>query len=154
MRIVHSCVTHGQGRYNEHYEPMGDSWTDAKCVPGMWVTGDPWAITVNPILNINDVNHRDVHYNSRGARGFLSCISLVVLPIIGWVWFLVDCFLYNSNLNPRKHTCCGKKWPKICFSPKYSWIGLLRGLARKREQLLIYRFNQSTPYVCRFQVSA
>ena len=29
--------------------------------------------------------------------------------IIGWVRFLVVCFLYNANPNPRKLICCGKK---------------------------------------------
>ena len=30
----------------------------------------------------------------------------------GWVRFLVFCFLYKINLNPRKNICCGKKWPQ------------------------------------------
>ena len=30
----------------------------------------------------------------------------------GWVRFLVVCFLYKINPNPRKCIYCGKKWPK------------------------------------------
>ena len=33
----------------------------------------------------------------------------------GWVRFLVVCFLYKINPNPRKNICCGKKWPKRHF---------------------------------------
>ena len=32
-----------------------------------------------------------------------------------WVRFLVVCFLYKTNPNPRKTSCCGKKWPKCQF---------------------------------------
>ena len=33
----------------------------------------------------------------------------------GWFGFLVACFLYKTNPNPRKNICCGKKWPKRHF---------------------------------------
>ena len=44
----------------------------------------------------------------------------------GWVGFLVVCFLYKINLNPRKIICCGKKWPIATFSFYFSlgWVGL------------------------------
>ena len=28
---------------------------------------------------------------------------------LGWVGFLVVCFLYKTNLSPRKISCCGEK---------------------------------------------
>ena len=49
----------------------------------------------------------------------------------GWVRFLVFCFLYKINLNPRKNICCGKKWPK-CPKPCFSWVGLALGWGVRR----------------------
>ena len=34
------------------------------------------------------------------------------VPLV-FVRFLVVCFLYITNANPRKVICCGKKWPKM-----------------------------------------
>ena len=39
----------------------------------------------------------------------------------GWGRFLVVCFLYKINPNPRKITCCGeKRGPYATFNPIFS----------------------------------
>ena len=44
-----------------------------------------------------------------------NAINRVFGGDIGWVGFLVVCFLYKTNANPRKIIRCGKKWPKCHF---------------------------------------
>ena len=34
---------------------------------------------------------------------------------LGWLGFLVVCFLYTINPNPRRIICCGKTWPTCHF---------------------------------------
>ena len=43
----------------------------------------------------------------------------------GWVRFIVVCFLYKTNPNPRKTTCCGKKWPMPVpyLGLGWPWVG-------------------------------
>ena len=44
----------------------------------------------------------------------------------GRVRFVVVCFLYKTNPNPRKIICCGKKWPKCHLLTQFflGWVGL------------------------------
>ena len=46
----------------------------------------------------------------------------------GWVSFVVVCFLYKTNPNPRKKekkVDVGKNGPNDSFSPNFSWVGLV-----------------------------
>ena len=40
-----------------------------------------------------------------------------------WVRFPVVCFLYKTNLNPRKNICCGKKWSLFFLGLGWPWVG-------------------------------
>ena len=69
----------------------------------------------------------------------------------GWVGFLVVCFLYKVNPNPRKISCCGKTWPKCHFLTYFflGWVVAL-GWGVRRFHDKIYRSwfaTQHTPYL-------
>ena len=57
-------------------------------------------------------------------RTFTNRLELLgVCEELGWVGFLVVCFLHKINPNPRKNIICGRKWPKCHFLPNFSWLG-------------------------------
>ena len=62
----------------------------------------------------------------------------------GWVRFLVVCFLYKTNPNPRKIICSGKKWPNCHFQPKFCWVGLALGWGVRRFRNNISMFPNPT----------
>ena len=45
----------------------------------------------------------------------------------GWVRFLVLCLLHETNPNPRKIICCGKKVVQLPLLTYFSWVGLALG---------------------------
>ena len=93
---------------------------------------------------------------NRGVYGFLGTSwvlitlgprnSTVFAENVVWVKFLVVCFLYKINPNPRKNTCGGKKVAQMPLL-KFSWGGLLAlgwGVRRFRTNIYMFMFSNPT----------
>ena len=62
----------------------------------------------------------------------------------GWVGFLVVCFLYKINRNPREIIFWGKKGHKCHFLTYFSWVGLALGWGVRRFHNNICMFSNPT----------
>ena len=61
--------------------------------------------------------------------------SMIRVLAENWVGlsFLWSVFLYETNPNPRKKLCCGKKWPKWQSKPRnFSRVGSALGWGARR----------------------
>ena len=65
----------------------------------------------------------------------------------GWVRFLVVCFLYKTNPNPRKTICCGKKSaPNATINLFFLGLGLALGWGVRRFHVNSYMFSHPTEF--------
>ena len=74
--------------------------------------------------------------NMNGNIDYVSDRGRVFAENFGWGGFLVVCFLYKINPNPRRIVCCGNKWLKCHFEHIFclGWVVALgRGV-----QLTVY----------------
>ena len=68
----------------------------------------------------------------------------------GWAGFLVVCFRYKINPNPRKNICCDQKWPKnATFDLFFLGLGLALGWGVRRFRNNIYMISTQHNFVNR-----
>ena len=60
--------------------------------------------------------------------------------------YLVVCFLYRTNPNPRKLFAVGKSGPNATFTPNFSWVGLALGWGVRRFHNNIDIFPNPTEF--------
>ena len=68
-------------------------------------------------------------------------VPRIVYGEFGWFRFLVVCFLYKTNPDPRKIICCVKKSPNCHVQPNLSWVGLALGWEVRWFHNNIYYFE-------------
>ena len=64
-----------------------------------------------------------------------------------WAGFLVFCFLYKINPNPRKNICCGEKSsPNATFTLIFSRVRLALGGGVRRFHDNLYMLSNTTEF--------